>query len=289
MGDLAVNLFCFGLGYCADYLSAKLIKQGWHVSATCRTPEKAAIMEASGIRPVLLSGKELIPTELGNADHVLLSAPPEQDGSDPVLNLAGKALVALQDQLKWVGYLSTTGVYGDHQGAWIDEETPVGPLSDRGNRRVLAEAQWASTGLAMHYFRLAGIYGPGRNSLRALQSGTARRIFKEGQVFSRIHLADITAILEASIAKPNAGRAYSVCDDAPAPPQDVVSFAANLMGVSPPALQDFATAELSPMARSFYGENKRIRNNRIKEELGVTLLYPNYRVGLSALWESKTY
>ena len=284
-----MNLFCFGLGYCADYLSAKLIKQGWQISATCRTSEKAALLEASGIRPVLLSGKKVTVTDLDKADHILISVPPEQDGSDPVINFAEAALAALQDQLKWVGYLSTTGVYGDHQGAWIDEETPAGLLSERGQRRVAAEAQWAATGLPMHYFRLAGIYGPGRNSLRALQNGTARRVVKQGQVFSRIHLADITRILEASMANPNAGRAYSVCDDTPAPPQDVVTYAAELMGVPPPALQDFATAELSPMARSFYGENKRIRNNRIKEELGVSLEYPNYRAGLSALWESETY
>ena len=284
-----MNLFCFGLGYCADYLSAKLIKQGWQVSATCRTSEKAAVLEALGIRPVLLSGKKVTVTDLGKADHILISAPPEQDGSDPVLNFAEAALAALQDQIKWVGYLSTTGVYGDHQGAWIDEETPPGLLSERGQRRVVADAQWAATGLPMHYFRLAGIYGPGRNSLRALQNGTARRVVKQGQVFSRIHLVDITRILEASMANPNAGRAYSVCDDTPAPPQDVVTYAAELMGVSPPALQDFATAELSPMARSFYGENKRIRNNRIKEELGVSLEYPDYRAGLSALWESGTY
>ena len=284
-----MNLFCFGLGYCADYLSAKLIKQGWQISATCRTSEKAALLEASGIRPVLLSGKKVTVTDLDKADHILISVPPEQDGSDPVINFAEAALAALQDQLKWVGYLSTTGVYGDHQGAWIDEETPAGLLSERGQRRVAAEAQWAATGLPMHYFRLAGIYGPGRNSLRALQNGTARRVVKQGQVFSRIHLADITRILEASMANPNAGRAYSVCDDTPAPPQDVVTYAAELMGVPPPALQDFATAELSPMARSFYGENKRIRNNRIKEELGVSLEYPDYRAGLSALWESGTY
>ena len=284
-----MNLFCFGLGYCADYLSAKLIKQGWQVSATCRTSQKAAVLEASGIRPVLLSGKKVTVTDLDKADHILISVPPEQDGSDPVINFAEAALAALQDQLKWVGYLSTTGVYGDHQGAWIDEETPAGLLSERGQRRVAAEAQWAATGLPMHYFRLAGIYGPGRNSLRALQNGTARRVVKQGQVFSRIHLVDITRILEASMANPNAGRAYSVCDDTPAPPQDVVTYAAELMGVSPPALQDFATAELSPMARSFYGENKRIRNNRIKEELGVSLEYPDYRAGLSALWESGTY
>ena len=228
-----MNLFCFGLGYYADYLSAKLIKQGWQVSATCRTSEKAAVLEASGIRPVLLSGKKVTVTDLGKADHILISAPPEQDGSDPVLNFAEAALAALQDQIKWVGYLSTTGVYGDHQGAWIDEETPAGLLSERGQRRVAAEAQWAATGLPMHYFRLAGIYGPGRNSLRALQNGTARRVVKQGQVFSRIHLVDITRILEASMANPNAGRAYSVCDDTPAPPQDVVTYAAELMGVSP--------------------------------------------------------
>ena len=284
-----MNLFCFGLGYCADYLSTKFIKKGWQVSATCRSSEKAAVLDASDIRPVLLSGRKVTVTDLGKADHILISVPPEQDGSDPVLNFAGAALAALQDQIKWVGYLSTTGVYGDHQGAWIDEETPTGLLSERGQRRVAAEAQWAATGLPMNYFRLAGIYGPGRNSLRALQNGTARRVVKQGQVFSRIHLADITRILEASIANPNAGRAYSVCDDTPAPPQDVVTYAAELMGVSPPALQDFATAELSPMARSFYGENKRIRNYRIKEELGVSLEYPDYRAGLSALWKSGTY
>ncbi|EJW20925.1 RmlD substrate binding domain superfamily [alpha proteobacterium IMCC14465] len=289
MGVLVVNLFCFGFGYCAEYLSVRLIKQGFQISATCRTNEKAAMLKAAGIRPVLLSGEKLSAKELGTADHVLLSVPPEQDGRDPVLNFASAALGELQDQFKWVGYLSTTGVYGDHKGAWIDEDTPIGALSERGQRRVSAEAQWAATGLPMHYFRLAGIYGPGRNTLRALQNGTARRVVKDGQVFSRIHVADIATILEASMKNPHAGRAYSVCDDEPAPPQDVVTYAADLMGVAPPVLQDFATAELSPMARSFYGENKRIHNHRLKNELGVTLAYPNYRAGLSALWDSETY
>lgn len=289
MGGLAVKLFCFGYGYVAAQLAPGLMAEGWQVAASCRTAEKADALKRAGIRPVLLAGAPLDPEALGGAGHVLVSAPPGPDGGDPVLKLAGGALNAAQRQLKWVGYLSTTGVYGDHQGAWIDEETPPGPLGERGQRRAAAEAQWAATGLPVHFFRLAGIYGPGRNSLRALLNGTARRVRKPGQFFSRMHVADIAATLGASIARPDAGRAYSLCDDMPAPPQDVVTYAAALMGVDPPPVQAFETAELSPMARSFYGENKRVRNDRIKNELGVSLAYPDYRAGLSALWDGKTY
>ncbi len=178
-------------------------------------------------------------------------------------------------------------------GAWIDEDTPPGPLGERGQRRVAAEAAWgelaAAHDLPMHYFRLAGIYGPGRNQLAALKAGTARRIDKTGQVFSRIHVEDIATILLASMAKPQAGRAYSVCDDEPAPPQDVVAYAATLLGMAPPPLIAFEDADLSPMAKSFYGENKRIKNTRIKQELGVTLKYPSYREGLRALFEAQDF
>jgi nucleoside-diphosphate-sugar epimerase len=206
---------------------------------------------------------------------------------------AGAALAAQADQLAWLGYLSTTGVYGDHGGAWIDEETPVGRLGKRGQARVDAEAEWrdfaAQYDVPVMYFRLAGIYGPGRNQLSALVNGTARRIDKPGQVFSRIHVDDIAQILAASIARPNAGRAYSVCDDEPAPPQDVVAFAADLLGLTPPPLVAFEQAELSPMGQSFYADNKRISNQRLKDELGVSLSYPSFRDGLTALFNAKAY
>jgi nucleoside-diphosphate-sugar epimerase len=278
-----------GFSYTAQALSALLHPQGWQITATCRDAEKAAELQKQGIAPLLLAADPppLTLDQLAGATHVLLSVPPTPNIPDPSLDLLAPALSHLAPD--WVGYLSTTGVYGDHQGAWIDEDTPPGPVGERGKRRQAAEAAWAATGLNMHYFRLAGIYGPGRNGLRSLAAGNARRIDKPGQVFSRIHVADIANVLAASMARPNPGRAYSVCDDEPAPPQEVVSFAAALMAVAPPPLQPFDTAELSDMARSFYSENKRIKNDRIKTELGVALKYPTYRAGLTALWDSKTY
>ena len=279
------HLFCFGYGFSARALVALLQGTGelWRVSATVRNADKQTLLEKDGVTPVVLqSGVGLPDGVLEGVTHVLLSAPPETDGSDPVLAFARETLSQCRS-LKWVGYLSTTGVYGDHGGAWIDEETPSGPVGARGWRRQKAEAAWAATGLPMHYFRLAGIYGPGRNSLQSLRQGTARRITKPGQVFSRIHVEDIAQILQASINHPNPGRAYSVCDDLPAPPQEVVSYAAALLDMEPPPETAFEDAELSPMARSFYGENKRIRNDRIKQELGIKLKYPTYREGLAAL------
>ena len=229
---------------------------------------------------------------LAGVTHVLVSAPPTLAG-EQLLPLFETALWAQNGGIDWLGYLSTTGVYGDHAGAWIDEDTPPGPLGARGQRRVEAEQAWLDLGAAadigVHLFRLAGIYGPYRNQLSAVKNGTARRINKPGQVFSRIHVDDIAQVLTASIARPQAGRAYSLCDDEPAPPQDVVAFAAQLLGLDPPPLVDFEEAELSDMARSFYSENKRIANARIKTELGVTLAYPDYRIGLTALFEAGAY
>lgn len=279
------HLFCFGYGFSAKALVARLRAAGetWQISATIRHVDKQSQLEADGVTPFLLQPNTELPEQaFAGVTHVLLSAPPETDGSDPVLTCAGSALQQCQS-LQWVGYLSTTGVYGDHDGAWIDEETPPGPVGARGRRRQIAESAWAASGLPMHYFRLAGIYGPGRNALQSLRAGTARRINKPGQVFSRIHVEDIAQILHASINHPNPGRAYSVCDDLPAPPQEVVTYAATLLELEPPQEIAFADAELSPMAKSFYGENKRIHNNRIKQELGVALTYPTYREGLSAL------
>jgi nucleoside-diphosphate-sugar epimerase len=286
------HMMFFGYGFCAEALTPILQAAGWQLSATTRDAQKAAELEARGITPVMWprEGAHLAP--LDGITHGLISAPPQAEG-DPVLARAGAALAAQADQLAWLGYLSTTGVYGDHGGAWIDEETPVGRLGKRGQARVDAEAEWrdfaAQYDVPVMYFRLAGIYGPGRNQLSALVNGTARRIDKPGQVFSRIHVDDIAQILAASIARPNAGRAYSVCDDEPAPPQDVVAFAADLLGLTPPPLEAFEQAELSPMGQSFYADNKRISNQRLKDELGVSLSYPSFRDGLTALFNAKAY
>jgi nucleoside-diphosphate-sugar epimerase len=216
---------------------------------------------------------------LSEATHILCSAAPDGTG-DPFLRTAPEIIGS---RAAWVGYLSTTGVYGDHRGGWVDETTPLTPQSDRGRQRVVAEAQWLQTGLPVHIFRLAGIYGPGRGPFEKVRDGTARRIIKPGQVFGRIHVDDIAQVLEASIRHPNPGAAYNVCDDNPCPPEDVIAHAARLLGLPEPPAVAFEDADLGPMARSFYSESKRTRNARIKEELGVQLLYPDYPAGLAAL------
>lgn len=291
-GIVMPHMLFFGFGFCAKALAPLLKARGWALSASCRNSEQQAALAAQDISPLILTGAPLEPAQLTGVTHILLSAAPTEDG-DPALPLLQDALKAMDKKPEWMGYLSTTGVYGDHKGAWIDEETKPGPLSARGQRRVEAEAGWAALaeaqGLPMHYFRLAGIYGPGRNQLTALKNGTARRIHKPGQVFSRIHVDDIAQVLLASIDRPNAGRAYTVCDDEPAPPHDVVAFAAGLMHTTPPPLLPFDDVDLSPMARSFYGENKRLRNQRIVDELGIALIHPTYREGLRALYENGDY
>jgi nucleoside-diphosphate-sugar epimerase len=218
---------------------------------------------------------------LAQATHILASAAPDA-GGDPFLRAVPDLARA---QAAWVGYLSTTGVYGDHQGAWVDERTPLTPQSDRGRQRVLAEGQWRATGLPVHIFRLAGIYGPGRGPFEKVRDGTARRIIKPGQIFSRIHVEDIAQVLAASIARPNPGAAYNVCDDNPCPPEDVIAHAARLLGLpDPPGVPfDAVKATMTPMALGFYSESKRVRNDRIKTELGVRLRYPDYPQGLAAL------
>lgn len=286
------HMLFFGFGFCATHLAPELAARGWHLSATCRDDDKAKSLAARGITPIMLDGEPLNAARLDAVSHILLSAAPDENGCPALAQLAD-ALADATDKPDWIGYLSTTGVYGHHQGAWIDEDTPPGPLGVRGQKRVAAEAAWAALAaqcdLPMHYFRLAGIYGPGRNQLAAVKNGTARRIDKPGQVFSRIHVADIVQVLLASIDRPNAGRAYTVCDHEPTPPQDVVSFAAGLLHTTPPPLIAFEEASLSQMARSFYGENKRLKNNRITDELGVALFYPTYREGLRALFEAGAF
>ncbi|HJU15376.1 MAG TPA: NAD-dependent epimerase/dehydratase family protein, partial [Stellaceae bacterium] len=229
--------------------------------------------------------RPLPPEALAGITHILSSIPPEAEG-DPVLDRHGAEIAALPD-LDWVGYLSTTGVYGDRGGAWVDETTRPAPSGARGRRRAAAEegwlALWRRQGVPVHVFRLAAIYGPGRSPFDALRAGTAKRIDKPGQVFSRIHVADLAAVLRASIARPRPGAVYNVCDDEPAPPAEVVAHAAALLGVPEPPLVPFAAAGLSPLARSFYDDNKRVANALIKRELGIELHYPDYRAGLAAI------
>lgn len=278
-------LLSIGHGYSARALAARLVPRGWLVIGTTRSGDNADAMRAAGVEPLQWPGDDLTGA-LDDATHVLTSVAPGQEG-DPVLNALGEAIAARAGQFDWVGYLSTVGVYGDHQGGWVDEATPLTPSTRRGELRVEAEAAWAAIpGLPLHIFRLAGIYGPGRGPFAKVRAGKARRIIKDGQVFSRIHVEDIAEVLEASIKRPNPGAIYNVCDDNPAPPQDVIGFAAELLGLPLPEAIAYEKADLSPMARSFYAESKRVRNDRIKDELGVTLRYPDYRAGLRALLET---
>ena len=288
---MAHTILSFGHGYSAQALSRILLPQGWQITGTTRSEVKAEALADQGVVPLIFpgdgdgDGDGDVADAIAQASHLLISAGPDASG-DPVLNAVGDMISARARQFEWVGYLSTTGVYGDHQGAWVDENTPLTPSTRRGQWRKDAEEAWqAVPGLPLHIFRLAGIYGPGRGPFAKVRDGTARRIVKTGQVFSRTHVEDIAQVLAASIAQPAPGTAYNICDNDPAPPQNVIAHAAELLGAPVPPAIPFETAEMTPMARSFYAESKRVRNDRIKTELGVKLLYPTYREGLAALLE----
>lgn len=279
------TLLSFGHGYSARALTAVLPAE-WQVIGTTRSADKVAALAATGIEPRIWPGSELHDA-LDRTTHLLISAGPNADG-DPVLRELGEAIAARADRFEWVGYLSTTGVYGDRDGGWVDETSPCTPSTRRGQLRLAAEEAWqAIRGLPLHIFRLAGIYGPGRGPFAKVRAGTARRIIKPNQVFSRIHVEDIAQVLWASIRSPNPGRVYNVCDDEAAPPQDVIAHAAELLDLPLPEAVNIEDAEMSPMARSFYAESKRVSNHRIREELGVKLGYPSYRDGLRALLEAE--
>lgn len=249
---------------------------------TTRSADKAERLAKDGIEPRVWPGSDLS-ADIASATHLLISAGPQEAG-DPVLRDYEALIAEHAGRFAWVGYLSTTGVYGDHAGGWVDEESPLNPSTKRGKTRLVTEQRWqAIADLPLHIFRLAGIYGPGRGPFAKVRNGTARRIIKPGQVFSRIHVDDIAQVLAASIARPNPGAIYNVCDNDPAPPQDVIGHAAHLLGLPQPPEEDFATAEMSAMARSFYAESKKVRNDRIRHELGVELKYPSYREGLAAM------
>ncbi|QUJ76074.1 SDR family oxidoreductase [Sulfitobacter albidus] len=276
------RLLSIGHGFSARALAGRLVPLGWEIIGTTRSADNIAGIAQTGVAPVLWPGTDLTPL-IEEMPHVLLSAAPGA-GGDPVLDAYRDVFVRRASALRWVGYLSTTGVYGDHGGGWVDEDTALTPATKRGQARVEAEAAWREIeGLPLHIFRLAGIYGPGRGPFAKVRKGTARRIIKQGQVFSRIHVEDIALALDLSLAAPDPGAIYNLCDNDPAPPQDVIAHAAELLGLPLPPAVDFETAEMTPMARSFYAESKRVRNDRIKDALGWQPRYADYRTGLADL------
>ncbi|MGU3666811.1 SDR family oxidoreductase [Methylobacterium sp. A49B] len=283
-----MNVFIFGLGFTGRRFAERARNRFGRVRATVTDPAAAARLASETGFTLRAFGPEAddpgIAEDLADTDVLLISAPPGEDG-DPVLARYSDAITV--SRIGWIGYLSTIGVYGDQGGAWIDEATPAIPRSARSKVRLDAEAAWlalgARAGKAVQVFRLSGIYGPGRNPIVKLREGRSQRIIKAGQVFNRIHVDDIATTLLASIDRPRAGAIYNVTDDEPTAPQTVTEHAAALTGLPLPPEIDFETADLSPMARSFYGENKRVRNRLIRDELGVDLTYPTYREGLAAL------
>ena len=281
------KLVGFGLGFSGLAFARAIAARGFAVAGTAREAAKVEALRGEGFAMAVFDGSGPVADEgfFEGATHLLDSIPPVADSVCPPLDWHSADIARMED-IAWIGYLSTTGVYGDHGGDWVDEATVPMPDLERSARRLEAEQNWLAMheryGVPVHVFRLAGIYGPGRGVLEQVRSGRARRIVKPGQVFSRIHVDDIVRVLEASMARPNPGAIYNVCDDEPEAPDVVVEHACELLGVTPPEPVAFEDAELSDMARSFYADNKRVRNDRIKDELGVTLKYPSYRQGMAA-------
>ena len=279
------RLFIFGLGYSGLEIARFALAAGWSVAGTCTTDQKAMGLRTDGIEAHRFDGTAALPAQaMDGATHVLCTIAPGTAG-DPALRTSSRLL----QRARWLGYLSTTGVYGDHGGAWVDEETPARPGQPRSLSRLAAERAWQALGLeagaAVDVFRLPGIYGPGRSAVDQVKAGTARRIDKPGQVFSRIHVEDIAGTVLMAITGVHAGAVYNVADDLPASSSDVVAFACDLLDKPvPPAIPwEQAEPTMSTMARSFYTETRRVKNDRIKKELGVVLRYPTYREGLRAI------
>jgi hypothetical protein len=279
------SLLFIGLGYSAQVFAGHVATAGWKVAGTSTSEDGAARIAALGYDAIVFNGSAPsapLSTALESATHLLISAPPDSDG-DPLLRHHAGDLMGART-LKWIGYFSTIGVYGDHGGTWIDETTPATPTSIRSRWRLDAENAWLdlgrNKGIRTEVFRLPGIYGPGRGPLESVRNGSARAIVKPGQVFNRIHVEDIANVLAAAIARPTGHAIFNVTDDEPAPSHEVLAYAAAQLGLPAPPLVDFGSADLTPMARSFYAECKRVSNQRIKTALGVTLLFPTYRDGM---------
>ena len=277
-----LTFLSFGHGYTAQALTPHLNEKGWTVFGTSRSKDNFSNIEKSGAIPILWGSDELR-SVIRKAALVLSSVAPK-DGNDPVIQIYGEDLKENSNQIKWAGYLSTIGVYGDTKGGWVDESSPLKPSTNRGIARVNAEKKWLKNNfLPSHIFRLGGIYGPNRGPFQKVLQGKAVKIIKPGQVFSRMHIHDIVQTLLASISQPKPYSIYNLCDDNPAPPQDVLTYAAKLLSVEQPPTVSFEDADLSEMARSFYAENKRVSNKLIKSELGIKLMYPDYKAGLDNL------
>lgn len=282
------KLFCFGYGYTCDYLAHDLMKQGgWAIGGTTRDADKRAFLRSRGVKAHLFDYEHPLGDPyfiLEGTTHLLISTPPDDMG-DPTFAMHAADIMRIPT-IEWVGYLSTTGVYGDRDGGVVDEDSEIRPNSKRGSRRLRAEEEWMSLfhgyGLPVHLFRLAGIYGPGRSALDSVRAGVARRINKPGQVFNRIHVEDIVQVLLASMAHPNPGQAYNLADDDPVPSHEVIKYACEVLGLTPPPLIPYNEADMAPITRSFYADNKRVSNARIKNELGVKLKYPDFRKGIDA-------
>jgi len=286
------RIFVFGLGYSA-LATVRRLRDRFDIAGTTREPSRAAALSAEGIAVTRFDGEERsaeVSAALRDATHVLSSVPPGESG-DPVLALHGDDL-ARAPALRWLGYLSSVAVYGNYGGAWVSERTTPHPQTERAVNRHKAELEWRRLGsqrdIPAVIFRIAGIYGPGRNALVALGEGRAHRVVKPGQVFNRIHVDDIAAAVSAGVDASVSG-ILNLADDEPSPPQDVVAFAAHLMSVAAPPEVPIERAELSPMARSFYADNKRVDNSRMKALLNGKLTFANYRDGLSAMWADGTW
>jgi hypothetical protein len=280
------RMFCFGMGFSSKALAKRLAPQGWQISGTVRGAQdqiktkNISVIPYDGSKPTLA-----ISEAISHSTHLLITIPPQPSGDVVLKNFSQE--ISRARHLRWIGYISSTGVYGDNQGKWVDESSPLRASSDHNRQRIEVESAWLKVGrdhdLPVMIFRCVGIYGPGRNLLVALRQGRARRIDKPGLVFSRIHSDDLAQTLEASIKKPQPGEVYNVSDDCPSPPAEAVEYACSLLGVEPPPLEPYEKADLSRTARGFYATNKRVSNKKIKQELGVNLQYPDYRSGLKSL------
>jgi len=286
------SLFCFGYGYTSDYLGHALLEQGWNVAGTTRDTQKKQELSRRNIKTYLFDYEMPLydPLQiLEQVTHILISTPPGTEG-DPTFLIHGEDLSYLPN-LKWIGYLSTTGVYGNRNGEWVDEQSEREPSSQRGSRRVLAENQWIEAmmdkSLPLHIFRLSGIYGPGRSALDSVRAGTARCIHKPGHAFSRIHVEDIIQVLLASMKNPMPGQIYNLADDMPASSSEIITYACQLLNRTPPPQIPYEQADLAPITRSFYEDNKRISNTKIKDALGIDLIYPTYKEGLKACLDAE--
>ncbi|UTP40398.1 SDR family oxidoreductase [Phenylobacterium sp. LH3H17] len=281
-----MRLFIYGYGFAAQALTRRLQPQGWNISATFRRPEAAQAMTAQGVDPVAADDIGGVAEHLARTQAILIAAPPGPEGC-PALQVLVPALARAEAFPDWIGYLSTTGVYGDRKGGWVFEDSRLAAQSTEGARRVGAERDWLEVGrgmgLTVTVHRLPGIYGPGRSAFDRLREGRARRVAAPGQVFSRIHVDDLAAGLDASMARPRAGGVYNLCDDEPAPNSEVVAYAARLLGMEPPPEEPLDLEAMTPQARRFYAESKRVANARAKAELGWRPLYPTYREGLAAI------